>query len=227
MNRDNYFFPHVFVATPVYQDKFFIGLGENSDFGAGNDWGANSFSRFDTVKDSIVDQSYMLVGAYKINDQWSVGGGPIDDQTKFEHDTALAQANGVAGDALFKANDNAWGYTLGSLFKLNDQNQFGLTYKSPIHHTFTGNLYMSGLNNSPTFGGAGGYSDVFGGPTFTTKAIQKLTLPQSVTLGYSVKPMNKLKINVDLEWSDWSNTKQQTTYYPNVNATQASYFSYR
>lgn len=226
MKRDNYLFPNVFVTTPLIKDKLYIGVGEGSNFGAGNDWAANSFSRYSTVKDSITNQDYTLVAAYKINDQWSVGAGAVDDQSKFEHDQALAQNNGVDGDGLFKANDNAWGFTLGSLFKLNDQNQFGLTYKSPIHHTYSGTFYMNNLNNSPTFGpipfGLGGYSDVFGGSSFSTKAIQKLTLPQSVTLGYSLKPTSKWKINFDLEWTDWSNTEQQTTSYPDVNATQAS-----
>ena len=118
------------------------------------------------------------------------------------------------------------GFDLGTLFKLNEQNQFGLDYKSPIHHTYDGTLYMSNLNNSPTFGplgmGLGGYSDVFGGSSFSTRAIQKLTLPQSVTLGYSVKPINKLTVNFDLEWTDWSESRKQTTFYPNVNPTQAS-----
>ena len=116
-------------------------------------------------------------------------------------------------------------FDLATLFKLNDQNQFGLDYKSPIHHTYDGTLYLNNLNNSATFGpipfGLGGYSDVFG-TSFSTEAIQKLTLPQSVTLGYSVKPIDKLTINFDLEWTDWSQYKQQTTFYPNVNATQAA-----
>ena len=217
MNRDTYIFPHVYVTTPVYKDKLFIGLGENSNFGGGNDWSASSFSRYSTVKDSIENQDYMIVGAYKINDQWSVGAGAIDDQSKYEHDEALSQGASADGDALFKANDNAWGYTTAATFKLNEENQFGLTYKSSIHHQYSGNLYLNGLN------GGTGYSGIFGGTSFQTKAIQKLTLPQSVTLGYSVKPINKLKINFDLEWTDWSNYEQQTTYYPNLtNAGEVS-----
>jgi len=94
------------------------------------------------------------------------------------------------------------------MFKLNDKNQFGLSYKSPIHHQYSGNLYMNGLNTT--------YAGYFGGSSFQTKAIQKLTLPQSVTLGYSLKPTNKWTFNFDLEWTDWSNYEQQTTYYPNL-----------
>jgi len=214
MKRDNYLFPDVFVTTPVFKDKFYLGLGEHSNFGSGNDWHADSFSRYDTVKDSIENKDYMLVAAYKINDQWSLGVGATSDDSKLEKDSALYQGAGADGDALFKANDVAWGFDLATMFKLNAQNQFGLSYKSPIHHTYEGTLYMNGLNH-----GGSDYQSIFGGTSFSTKAIQKLPLPQSVTLGYSFKPTNKWTFNFDLEWTDWSNYKKQTTFYPNVTSS--------
>ena len=199
MKEDNNFFPDVFVATPIIKNKLYIGLGESSDFGGGVDWEANSFSQYSTVKTAINNQDYRLAAAYKIN-----------DQSHFEHDVALYQGPNSNGDALFKANDNAWGFDLATMFKLNDQNQFGLDYKSPIQHTYDGTLYLNSLNNNVS------YETYFGGTSFSTKAIQKLTLPQSVTLGYDLKPTKKWTFNFDLEWTDWSQYKQQTTYYPNL-----------
>jgi long-chain fatty acid transport protein len=151
----------------------------------------------------------MLVAAYKITDRWSVGVGAIDDQSKFEHDEALNQS--PDGNALFKANDNAWGFNLATLFKLNEQNQFGLDYKSPIHHTYDGTLYLNGLNP-----GGLGSPPFFNATSFSTEAVQKFTLPQSVTLGYTLKPTSKWKLNFDLGWTDWSQYKQQATSYPNL-----------
>jgi len=218
MNRDDYIFPNVYVTTPVYKDKLFVGLGENSNFGLGNDWsgkGPMSFTDLYMSKDSISNQDYMLVGAYKLNDQLSFGVGAIDDQSTVEDYKLIDQHDGTFANALFKADDNAWGYTLATMYKLNDQNQFGLTYKSPIQHTYTGDVYLQGMDTTL------GLLQAFGGNTSaTTKAVTKLTLPQSVTLGYSVKPINKLKINFDLEWTDWSHTKQLTTTFPNATPTQ-------
>ena len=217
MKTQNFIFPDVYVTTPVIKDKLYLGIGESSDFGGGVSWEANGFSQYTTIKTAIDDQDYRLVAAYKFNDQWSLGAGATDDQSHFEHDNALQQASGNNGDALFKANDNAWGFNLATLFKLNDQNQFGLDYKSPIHHTYDGTLYLNNMDGSSTFGAGVGYSTFFGGTSFSTEAIQKLTLPQSVTLGYDLKPTNKLTLNFDLEWTDWSQYKQQTTFYPNVS----------
>lgn len=218
MNRDDYVFPNVYVSTPIIKDKLYIGIGENSDFGSGNDWsgkGLYSFTAPYMEKDSMSNQDYMLVAAYKINDQFSFGAGAIDDQSEVEDYKLINQLDGNIANALFKANDNAWGYTLAGMFKLNDQNQFGLTYKSPIHHTYEGELYLQNLDSGPL-----DLAPVFGGTSTTTKAVQKLTMPQSVTLGYSVKPTSKLKINFDLEWTDWSNTKQEITSFPNATTLQ-------
>jgi long-chain fatty acid transport protein len=217
MKEDNYIFPDSFTTIPLIKGKFYLGLGESTDFGGGNDWEANGFSQYGTIKDSIVDKDFRLVAAYKINDQWSLGAGATDDESQFEHDFGINQGTGTNVDTLFKAKDNAWGFNLAAMFKLNAQNQFGLDYKSPIHHTYDGTLYLNNL--SPFSLGSPGF---FNGTSFSTEAVQKLTLPQSVTLGYSVKPIDKLTINFDLEWTDWSQYKQQTLYYPNVTPTQAA-----
>ena len=221
MKEENFLFPDVFVTSPIIKNKLYLGIGESSDFGGGNSWEANGFSQFATIKDSMENQDYRIVGAYKINEQWSVGAGAVSDQSAFEHDVGINQGTGTNVDALFKANDDAWGFDLGGMFKLNDQNQFGLDYKSPIHHTYDGTLYLNNL--SPFSLGSAGY---FNGTSFSTRAIQKFTLPQSVTLGYSLKPTSKWTINFDLEWTDWSQYKQQTTFYPNVtNANQLGVLS--
>ncbi len=213
MNRINYLFPDVFVTMPLIKDKLYLGIGESSDFGGGNSWAADSFSQYATIKDSLENQDYRIAAAYKINDQWSFGAEAISDQSKFEHDQGINQGTGTNVDAFFKANDDAWGFDVGGMFKLNEMNQFGLNYKSPIQHTYDGTLYLNNL--SPFSLGSPGF---FNGTSFSTRAIQKLTLPQSVTLGYSFKPTHKWTFNFDLEWTDWSQYKRQTVFYPNVTS---------
>jgi long-chain fatty acid transport protein len=220
MKEDNYLFPDFFVTTPVIKDKLYIGVGEDSDFGGGNSWEANSpFTEYSTIKDSIEDQDTRLALAYKFNSQLSLGAGVTNDQSEFEHDEAINQGGAPTGNGnvLFKANDNSWGFDLATMFRLNEQNQFGLDYKSPIHHTYDGTAYFSNLYTG------GGLGNILGGSSISTEAVQKLTLPHSVTLGYSLKPTNKWPINFDLEWTDWSQYQQQTTYYPNLSSFQTSF----
>ena len=224
--RKNVFlFPHLYFTTPVVQDKFYIGLGENSNWGAGNEWAEDSpatFTRYSMIHNEFENKDFMLVGAYKVNDQLSIAIGADNDDSKIEKRKKLSQANGVDGDSQLKAKDNAWGFRVATLYKVNERHQFGLMYKSPIHHTYKGKQYFGNLNTSSTFGAGVSYQSVFGGTSFETKVTYKLVLPQLVVLGYSYKPTNKWTLNADLEWQDWSSTKHSIISFPDVDATQAS-----
>ena len=109
MKTQNFIFPDTFVTIPIIKNKLYVGFGESTDFGGGNSWEANGFSQYATIKDSIVDKDFRVVAAYKVTDQWSVGVGAVNDESQFEHDQALSQANGSNGDSLFKATDKSWG----------------------------------------------------------------------------------------------------------------------
>ena len=228
MKRDTFIFPHVYFTTPV-KGNFYLGVGENSNFGSGNDWAPDSpasFTRYAMIHDEFDNQDIMLVGAYKVNDRLSIAAGPVDDYSRIQKEQKLFQGAGPDGDLEFKAHDNAWGWTVDTLFKLNDQNQVGLTYKSPIQHTYRGKIYLHDLNNAtPIFGPFGGWSDVFGGSSFVTRVFQKFTMPQSVDFGYSFRPTTKWTLNFDLEWTDWSGIKQTLNSFPDVNPLQAAVLS--
>ena len=75
MIRNTFIFPHVYVTTPV-ANKFYVGIGENSNWGAGNSWSPDSlstFTRYSMIHDEFDNQDIMFVGAYKVNDQLSFG----------------------------------------------------------------------------------------------------------------------------------------------------------
>ena len=222
MKEDNYLFPSFFATTPIIKDKLYLGIGESTDFAGGNDWEGNGYSRYNTIKDSLTDMDYRIALAYKVNDQWSFGFAPVIDYSNIEHDVAIYQLGAPPGDgnALFKANDTSFGFDLAAMFKLNAQNQFGLTYKSPISHKYDGRLYLSNL--APLGLGSSGY---FNASSANIDATEKLTLPQSVTLGYDFKPTNKWTFNFDLEWTDWAQVRQQIIDYPGVTAAEATALS--
>ena len=114
----------------------------------------------------------------------------------------------IDGNVQLKAGDNAWGFRLATMFKINDKNQVGLMYRSPIQHKYVGNVYIDGINTA-VYSGYG-----FTTSTYQTRAEQKLVLPQSIILGYSFKPTKKWTFNFDLEWMNWSKVKQDLISYP-------------
>ncbi len=204
--RDTFWIPHGYAVVPVNQ-KLAVGVGATSYFGLGTDWAEDSPLRYDTTTATVLDQDYMLTASYKITDQWSFAAGPDNDFSKADKNKKLAQTGFADASAKLKANDDAWGYRIATMYKLNDQHQFGLMYRSRISHTYEGNEYLDNLAST--------YLAVFGATSYRTKVTDKYTLPQSVVLGYSFKPTKKWTFNFDLEWMDWSSVKHEILIFPN------------
>ncbi len=212
MRRNRFLIPHVYAVAPV-NDKLSLGVGANSYFGLGTEWAEDSPLRYAATKSSVINQDLMLTASYQITDQWSFALSADDDATKASKNKKLAQASGVDGNFQLKAKDNAWGYRLATMVKINDRNQVGLMYRSRINHEYEGKAYLNKLDSSATLAGMGlssnSYSGVFGGDSYETKLTEKFALPQSVVLGYSFKPSNKWTFNMDIEWMDWSSVERE------------------
>jgi long-chain fatty acid transport protein len=48
------------------------------------------------------------------------------------------------------------------------------------------------------------YEAIFGGTSYETDVVSKMTLPDSILFGYSFKPTSKWTFNADVEWMNWS-----------------------
>ncbi len=211
MRRNKFYIPHLYAAVPI-GNKLSFGFGATSYFGLGTEWAQDSNLRYNATESDIENKDFMLSAAYQVNDQWSFAISADNDDSKVNKEKKLQQSGGADGNFQLKAKDNAWGYRLATMFKLNDRHQFGLMYRSRINHVYEGKAYLDDLNNSGSF-----YQTIFGGTSFETKVTEKLTLPQSVVLGYSFKPTNKWTFNVDVEWMDWSSIKQDALNWPDLD----------
>ena len=224
--NDEYNIPNFYAVVPVIPNKLTVGIGSGSYWGLGTDWAPDSSLRYATTKATISDIDNSLVVAYQVTKQWSIAASAdndyskADESLKFSNDlSGIGLGSGPDGGIELKANDDAWGYRLATMFKINDQNQVGLMYRSRINHEYEGKVYVDGIG--------AGYQFLTGlGSSFDTEVKEKSVLPQSVVLGYSFKPTTKWTINADLEWMDWSSTKYQTLTFPNATATTISSFRY-
>ena len=205
MRRNKFFIPHAYAVAPI-NSKLSIGLGATSYFGLGTEWAQDSDLRYIATRSDIENKDYMLTAAYQLSDQWSVAVSADNDDTKANKEKKLLQVGQSDGDFQLKVKDNAWGYRLATMFKVNDRHQFGLMYRSRIKHTYEGKAYLTDLQH-----GSSGtdYRTYFGDTSYETRLSEKFTLPQSVVLGYSFKPTNKWTFNFDVEWMDWSSVKHE------------------
>ena len=206
MRRNTFLIPHFYAVTPV-NSKLAIGLGATSYFGLGTEWADDSSLKYVATESSIENKDYMLTAAYQVTDQWSVAVSADSDDSKVSKKKKLLQG-GIGDDGNFqlKAKHDGWGYRLATLYKVNEQHQFGLMYRSPIRHKYRGKAYLDNLNNN---NGSAPYQAIFGGTSYETEFSEEFVLPQSVVLGYSFKPISKWTFNLDVEWMDWSSVEQE------------------
>ncbi len=224
MGRDSFLIPEGFFVTDLGTKDFALGLGAMSSWGLVTDWGQTSSLRYSTTRAEIANQDYLITTAYKVNDQFSLALGLDIDDSNVDKQKKLQQ--GPAGVTAFdgnfklKGSDTAAGFRIAGLYKLNDQNQFGLMYRSAIQHKYKGKIHLDGLNtnNVVDLNGDGtpesNYQGIFGGASYQTEVVSKATLPDSLVLGYSFKPTNKWTFNADLEWMNWSVVNEEELAYP-------------
>ncbi len=203
MRRNTFWIPHLYATVPI-TNKFAVGVGETSYFGLGTQWADDSPLRYIATESVIENKDYMFAASYQASNHWSFAVSADLDDSKAEKNRKLLQTGGTDGDLKLKGADAAWGYRLAAMFKLNDQNQFGLMYRSRIFHKYEGNAYLDNLNNNGNF-----YQTIFGDTSYKTKISEKFALPQSIVLGYSFKTKNKWTFNFDVEWMDWSSIKRE------------------
>lgn len=218
--RQVFTIPNAFVVSDLGLEKFSFGIGGSSYWGLGTYWAEDSFSKYVSTKSDYSTQDIMFTGAYAINDNLSIGVAADYTKSYANKKKKLNQSAwlGADGDFQLKAKDNsAWGYRLSTLYKLNKVHSFGLMYRSPVDIKYKGKVYLDGLN------GVYASAPYFGGTAYQTEITSKTTLPQSIVMGYCYKPTDKLKLEFDAEWMDWSSIQEEKIDFPTeTNATRLS-----
>lgn len=150
--------PAAYYISPI-DDKWAWGIGMFTTYGVATDYPDDI-----SVGDMAGDTSLLSVNinpnvAYRINEQFSVGGGINLVYAHAEltrHKGSLAPLFGPGS----KKSDNligmegdtfAWGWNIGALYELNENNRFGFGYRSKVDLDFDDgefSSYDSGIANA-------------------------------------------------------------------------------
>lgn len=161
--------PNLYLVHPV-NEKFAVGLGLYSNFGTTNEfdssWGAGSnVSHFGGAVvtpgadafggvTNVTTMNFLLAGSYRINEQWSVGGG-LD--IIYGEGELKRQSPGTSSvvptlpltDDLVNIDADGWafGFNVGTVFELDENNRFGLSYHYSPEKEVGGTVSYQGDSN--------------------------------------------------------------------------------
>lgn len=204
MRRQIFTIPNAYVVSNLGLENFAFGVGATSFWGLGTYWAEDSFSKYVATKSDYNTQDLMFAGAFKINDNISIGASAdyvksyVNKKKKINN---IYLGGTGDGDFQLKGRDNsAWGYRLSTLYKLNKNHSFGFMYRSPIDIKYKGKIYFDNVTGF--------------GNSYETEITSKSTLPQSILLGYCYKPDDKWRFEFDAEWMDWSSIQEEKIDYP-------------
>ncbi|GAB2182361.1 outer membrane protein transport protein [Denitratisoma sp. agr-D3] len=179
----------------TYSPKLKFGIGFGAPFGLMTKYdeawlgGAQSMS-FD-VKTFNINPSV----AYEVNDSVSIGGGLNWQKIEAEYKRLVGVAATSLASTTLKMSlrDEAFGWNVGTLFKLSPATKLGLSYRSKIKYNVTGQVDASGPLTS-TLAGNGSLSNV--------KA--DLELPDTFIASLTHQLNEKWELLGDVSWTGWS-----------------------
>lgn len=176
--------PNLHVIFPL-NDKFSIGFDLYSNFGTKTDFD-DSFtgSEYGGLTD-VKSINLGLAAAYRINQQWSIGGGLdiIYGSGILERSASVYLGGGTVLDA--DATGFGLGFNLGTVFELDKNNRFGLSYHYSPELKAKGDITYNG--------------------TTTKDDTLYLGLPDMAEFsGYHRLKDTKYAIHYSVQWIGWS-----------------------
>jgi long-chain fatty acid transport protein len=129
--------------------------------------------------------------AYKVNDAISISGALHLAYGSLDMGGVTSGGNAGGG----QSQTYSIGAQLGVAYNMGDFVYAGLTYQSPVSMTYKRVFDSQCFDPNSGFNCNGQFEDL------------KLTQPQEVAFGIGVKPMDNLKVGMDIRWINWKNAK--------------------
>ena len=177
-------------------DQWAFGAGIYSNFGTTNNFD-DSFGGADGPRPTakrfggtteVKSINYALTVSYRINEQFSVGGGLdiVQGSGKLIRETGATQNPGIPNTALdVEADGIGLGWNLGAVYELDERNRFGFSYHYSPEIEAEGDMEYLGQDISS----------------------QKLLMPlpsMAEFSGYHEIKDTKFAVHYSIQWIDWS-----------------------
>lgn len=201
------FVPTVYFSSNI-NDRLTAGVGVNVPFGLETQYGDGWVGRYHGIKSEVATINVNPSLAYKLTDDLSLGGGVNIQYVKatltsaIDFGALLSAPGSLDGKADVTGDDISVGYNLGLLYAITPQSRVGISYRSAIQHTLTGDADFD--VPPPLIGGALG-SFVIGTNIFAdTAASTRLRVPSMMSLSYAFRFNDNIDLLADVTRTGWS-----------------------
>ncbi|WP_210498261.1 OmpP1/FadL family transporter [Vibrio crassostreae] len=134
--------------TTQLNDKFTFGVSLASQGGSGLDYGEDFRGSPATETVDLVTVQLAPALSYKVDDKLSIGATLNIEHASIKQTMSDFVDNGTGNHVSTRANvstkDLTLGYTLSALYNVDENNRFGLVYRSEIDHTAEGSAHLDG-----------------------------------------------------------------------------------
>jgi long-chain fatty acid transport protein len=209
---------NLYIGGPVHEDsRVGVGLGIYTPFGTGMKWNDNWLGRYMVQSVDLKTVFFQPTVSYRATEWLSVGAGFVFGTGTFDMTQALPvhgqQGPGLDdGQAHLRGNATGVGFNAGAQFKLRDNLQFGLTYRSQVNMDVNGG---SAKFTVPT-----SLRKAFPNTTFDSR----LPMPQVATAAMGWR-LGDVTLQLDFNYTGWNSYdslridfKQTTSSLNNVRA---------
>ncbi|SDN50118.1 OmpP1/FadL family transporter [Vreelandella arcis] len=199
--------PYAFYAHPVNEQLAF-GFGVYAPFGSKTDYEDGFLGRGLGNYTELTVMSAQPTVSYRFNDQWAIGAGitynRVDGELRRQVPIQVA-ALGVDTelDSRVEGDDESWGYNLGVIFQPVPETTMGLTYRSKVSYTLTGDFRATATDNSLAIAGVSE-----GDTVRSDSANLDLTTPETINFSITQQMSDNLKLMAGVSWVRWSRFDQ-------------------
>src|SRR5579883_259903 len=205
--------PNVFGSLPLFDGKAAIGVGVTVPYGLSTEWDPNSPAfapggnlryqapHFANLLTMNLNPSFSI----RLSDRLQAGAG-FDvmwsqlTMKQFYPWLAFPVSAITAPDGNLEAKGSGFGFggNVGLTFKITEHQRIAVTYRSPMNVHYTGDFTID--NITPTAASAG--------VTPRSDFHSKIDYPAIVALGYGIELSDKVRVEADGEWVQFSRIKE-------------------
>jgi long-chain fatty acid transport protein len=170
-----------------------IGLAIDAPFGLKTDWDIPWAGEFHAAKSEVETLNVNPTAAFRINEHVSLGFGIGYQQIEATLTTAVTPLLPTALGKL-DGDDWAFGWNVGALFEIDQSTRIGVTYRSAIDYSISGDLTFDDPALSPN----------------NADIEADLELPDTVAVGFWHEFASGMRVLVDYTWTGWDSVQSLT-----------------